>query len=62
MKTTAAYKTDFSDLPPLTNVQEAELKSVANLSDDEIDTSDIPPLSEAFWENAERGKFCKSVK
>lgn len=61
-KKTVTYKTDFSDQPPLTAKEKAELEAAANLSDDEIDTSDIPPLDEVFWKVAERGKFYKPVK
>jgi len=35
--------TALTNLPPLTEKQKAELP------DSEIDTSDIPPLSEGFW-------------
>lgn len=31
---------------------EAEWQRFANLTDDEIDTSDIPELDETFWKNA----------
>ena len=61
-KKTVTYKTDFSDMPPLTDKEKAELEAVANVSDDGIDTSDIPELDEAFWKIAERGKFYKPVK
>lgn len=36
---------------------EAELKALANKSDEDIDYSDIPPSSDEQWSNAERGKF-----
>lgn len=42
--------------------QEAELKALAARTDDEIDTSDIPPLTEAFWKQAVRNPFYKPVK
>ncbi|MBV8868211.1 MAG: BrnA antitoxin family protein, partial [Acetobacteraceae bacterium] len=32
------------------------------LSDDHIDTSDIPPLSEAFWVSAVRNPLYRPVK
>ena len=38
--------------PPLTEEQKAELKKLAEMSDDDIDYSDIPPLDEKFWANA----------
>ena len=47
---------------PLTRKQKAELEALAALPDEAIDTSDIPPLSEEFWQIAERGKFYRPVK
>lgn len=41
---------------------EAELKALANKSDEEIDYSDIPPSSDEQWSNAERGKFYRPLK
>lgn len=48
---------DLAYLPPLTEAEEAELAALAARPDSEIDTSDIPPLTEAFWQNAERGRL-----
>lgn len=48
--------------PALNPDQEAELKALAARPDDEIDTSDIPPLTEAFWKQAVRNPFYKPVK
>jgi len=56
------YKADFSDMPELTASEKAELKALADLPEEAIDTSDIPPLDESFWKIAERGKFYKPVK
>jgi uncharacterized protein (DUF4415 family) len=53
---------DLGRLPPLTEAQEAELAALAARPDSEIDTSDIPPLTDAFWQNAERGRFYRPVK
>jgi uncharacterized protein (DUF4415 family)/uncharacterized DUF497 family protein len=44
----------------LTREQRAELKSLAALRDDEIDTSDAPELVD--WSNARRGLFYRPVK
>jgi uncharacterized protein (DUF4415 family) len=44
----------------LTSTQMAELKSLAKLSDDAIDTSDAPTLLD--WSGAKRGKFYRPVK
>lgn len=41
--------------PPLpTAEQRAELERLAQMPDEAIDTSDIPPLDERFWTNATR--------
>ena len=44
----------------LTEDQEAELKTLAELPDDRIDTSDIPEVLD--WSNARRGLFYRPVK
>jgi uncharacterized protein (DUF4415 family) len=44
----------------LTPVQRAELKSLAALPDDAIDTSDAPELLD--WSGAKRGLFYRPVK
>lgn len=51
-------------LPPLTDEQRANLKALAERPDSEIDYSDIPPLTEEFWQNAVRvrGRFYRPVK
>ena len=40
----------------MTDQQKAELAALAAMSDDEIDTSDIPEIS-TDWANAKRGVF-----
>jgi uncharacterized protein (DUF4415 family) len=47
---------------PLTTAQKAELAALAALPEDRVDTSDIPPLSETFWNNAVRNPFYRPVK
>lgn len=49
-------------LPPVTKAQQAELKALAKMPDDEIDTSDIQSLSDVQWANAVRGRFYKPIK
>lgn len=44
----------------LTPAQRAELKSLAALADDAIDTSDVPELLD--WSGAKRGLFYRPVK
>jgi uncharacterized protein (DUF4415 family) len=53
---------DPANPPPLTDAQKAELAALAARPDEEIDYSDIPPLTEAFWKNAMRGRFYKPAK
>lgn len=59
---TVTYKTDFSDMPELTKKEKEALKALADLSEEDINTDDIPPLDESFWKTAERGKFSDQVK
>ena len=48
---------DILDPPELTEEQKAELAALANIRDEDIDFSDIPPLTEDFWKNAVRNPF-----
>lgn len=41
---------------------EAELKALANQSDDDIDYSDIPATDDAQWAEAVRGEFYRPLK
>jgi len=45
-----------------TDERKRELIALAERPDSEIDYSDIPPLTEKFWENAVRNPFYKPVK
>jgi len=49
-------------LPELTKAQLANLKRLAARPDNEIDTSDIPELTEEQWKTAVRGRFYRPVK
>jgi uncharacterized protein (DUF4415 family) len=53
---------DLANLPPLTVKQKGELAALAARPDAEVDRSDIPPLTEAFWSEAARGRFYKPIK
>jgi len=53
---------DLENLPPIGSEQRAELEALRAMGDEMIDTSDIPPLSEAFWSNAVRHRFYKPTK
>ena len=59
---TVTYEADLSNLPPLTQAQQAELKALSEMQDSEIDTSDIAPLDDAFWKNAVQNPFYKPTK
>ena len=48
--------------PKLTPELLAETLRIAQMPDEDIDFSDIPPLGEDFWKNAVRGKFYRPVK
>ena len=62
MSKTVRYEVDLNNLPPLTEAQKAEIETLAAMPDDQIDTSDIPELGEAFWKNAVRCRFYKPTK
>src|ERR1700678_1605939 len=49
-------------LPPLTKGDRAKLKALAARPDSEIDTSDIPEMTEEQWKNARRGHFYRPRK
>lgn len=46
----------------LTAGRKSRLEKLARQPDDEIDTSDIPELTEKFWQNAVRNPFYRPVK
>lgn len=54
------YKVDRNNWPELSEAQREELKRLAEMRDEDIDYSDIPPVAD--WSNAERGKFYRPVK
>jgi uncharacterized protein (DUF4415 family) len=56
------HTVDLSNLSPLTAVQKAEVKTAVALPDTAIDYSDIPPLSDEFWQKAVRNPFYKPTK
>jgi len=53
-KNAVVYELDPRRPAPLTVAQKAELAALAAPPDDQIDASDMPPLSETFWQNAVR--------
>ena len=61
-KDSVSYTLDTQRPAPLTAGQKAELAALAALPEAQIDTTDIPPLGEAFWRNAERNPFYRPLK
>ena len=49
-------------LPELTEDRRKALAQLAALPDEQIDTSDIPELTEAQWAGADRGRFYRPIK
>lgn len=62
MSKTVRYEVDLRNLPPLTDGQKAEIEALAAMPEDQIDTSDIPPLDDTFWKSAVRSPFYKPTK
>jgi uncharacterized protein (DUF4415 family) len=56
------HKFDLANPPKLSEERKAVLKALAARPDSEIDYSDIPPLTEKFWQNAVRNPFYKPTK
>lgn len=52
----------LDELPELTEEQRARLARLAAMGDAEIDTGDIPELTEAELAEMERGRFWRPVK
>ena len=48
----AIVRFERSQIPPMSEERKAELRALAERPDSEIDFSDIPELTEDFWENA----------
>jgi uncharacterized protein (DUF4415 family) len=49
-------------LPTLTKADRAKLKALAARPDSEIDTSDIPEMTDQQWKHARRGHFYRPRK
>ena len=61
MKTKTTSYT-LKSLPPLNEAQISNLKSLAARPDSEIDTTDVPEMTEEQWKNAIRGNFYRPRK
>ena len=62
MNKTVTYQVDLANLPPLTQKQKDELTVLANMPDNQINYSDIAPVTEDFWKNATHGHLYRPVK
>ena len=49
-------------LPPLTEAQKDNLERLAAMPDDEVDTSDMPELTDAQLAETKRPEHCRPVK
>ncbi|RWQ17080.1 BrnA antitoxin family protein [Mesorhizobium sp.] len=62
MRKIVRYEFDPANPPPLTEAQKAEIAALKARPEDDVDTSDIPELTEGFWQNAVRNPYFKPVK
>ena len=56
------YEIELQNPPVLTPAQKSELKALKAKPEQDIDYSDIPPLSDAFWKNAVHNSLYKPTK
>lgn len=56
------YSLDLAHLPLLPEWQKAQVEGLKALPELLVETSDIPPLTMAFWENAVSNPFYKPMK
>ncbi len=61
-KRTVRRVVDPAKPAPLSAKQKAELEALKAMPDADIDTSDIPPLTDAFWKYAARNPLYKPTK
>lgn len=62
MSTIVTRKLDINNPPKLSEKQKQRLQALSTRPDSEIDYSDIPPLTDEFWQNAVHNPFYKPVK
>lgn len=62
MRKIVRYKFDPANPPPLTETQKAEIAALKARSENNVDTTDIPELTEEFWQSAARNPYFKPVK
>jgi uncharacterized protein (DUF4415 family) len=56
------HTVDLTNLAPVMARRKAELAALAVIPENEIDTTDIAPLNEAFWKNAVQNPFFRPRK
>ena len=61
-KKVVKHTVNLAHLPLLTKKQKVALAALSARPDNEIDFSEIPPLTEEFFKNAVRGKYYKPTK
>jgi uncharacterized protein (DUF4415 family) len=61
-KKSVRFMVDLAKPGPLTEKEKADLKKLEMLSDDDIDYSDIPELTEEFWARARPNPLFKPRK
>ena len=59
---TVKYRVDLAKLPALGPRQKKEITALKALPDSTINYADLPPLHDAFWQNAVRNPLYKPVK
>jgi uncharacterized protein (DUF4415 family) len=62
MKKNVKFTLDTANPPPLTDAQQTEIKALSNMADKEIDFTDIPELTDAFWKNAVQNSYYRPTK
>jgi uncharacterized protein (DUF4415 family) len=55
-------RSDWRPGDPLTPKQRHNIEELLANPNREVDTSDIPELTEEFWKNAVRGRFYRPIK
>ena len=61
-KRTVVHEVDLARPAPLTAEEKAEIEALKAMPAEDIDTSDIPPLSDAFWKKAVRNPFHRPTR
>ena len=59
---TKMVKYTLEGMPALTKARRTNLKALASRPDSDIDTSDIPEMTDEQWKNARRGHFYRPRK